>query len=163
MPRKSFLLLALLLSVLSGVAQTLRQASPWNSGVGLADRIADRPADWPLLTTQFSHVTPENCMKPDALRRTEQAWNFNQADKFVAFANSKDLKVVGHCLVWAKDDRTPAWFYQDGAAPASKEVLLARMKSYIETVVGRYKGKIAAWDVVNEALGDGKTELRESG
>ncbi len=95
MPRKSFLLLALLLSVLSGVAQTLRQASPWNSGVGLADRIADRPADWPLLTTQFSHVTPENCMKPDALRRTEQAWNFNQADKFVAFANSKDLKVVG--------------------------------------------------------------------
>jgi len=163
MPRKSFLLLALLLSVLSGVAQTLRQVSPWNSGVGLADRISDRPADWPLLTTQFSHVTPENCMKPDALRRTEEAWNFNQADKFVAFANSKDFKVVGHCLVWAKDDRTPAWFYQDGAAPASKEVLLARMKSYIETVVGRYKGKIAAWDVVNEALGDGKTELRESG
>jgi endo-1,4-beta-xylanase len=163
MPRKLFLLLALLLSVFSGVAQTLRQASPWNSGVGLADRIADRPADWPLLTTQFSHVTPENCMKPDALRRTEQAWNFNQADKFVAFANSNDLKVVGHCLVWAKDDRTPAWFYQDGAAPASKEVLLARMKSYIETVVGRYKGKIAAWDVVNEALDDGKAELRESG
>jgi endo-1,4-beta-xylanase len=151
------------MSAVAVTAQTLRQVSPWASGVGLADRIPDRPADWPLLTTQFSHVTPENCMKPDALRRTEQAWNFNQADKFVAFANSKDLKVVGHCLVWAKDDRTPAWFYQDGAAPASKEVLLARMKSYIETVVGRYKGKIAAWDVVNEALDDGKAELRESG
>ena len=163
MPRALLLPFAFWVFTVIGSAQTLRQVSPWKSGVGLADRIADRPADWPLLTTQFSHVTPENCMKPDALRRTEQAWNFNQADKFVAFANSKDLKVVGHCLVWAKDDRTPAWFYQDGGAPASKEVLLARMKSYIETVVGRYKGKIAAWDVVNEALDDGKAELRESG
>jgi endo-1,4-beta-xylanase len=161
--KRGLLALVLTLSSVLGSAQTLRQASPWAAGVGLADRIADRPADWPLLTAHFSHVTPENCMKPDALRRTEQVWNFNQADKFVAFANSKDLKVVGHCLVWAKDDRTPAWFYQDGAAPASKEVLLARMKSYIETVVGRYKGKIAAWDVVNEALDDGKAELRESG
>ncbi len=146
-----------------GSAQTLRQLSPWASGVGLADRIADRPADWPLLTAQFGHVTPENCMKPAALRRTEQAWDFEQADRFVAFANAKDLKVVGHCLVWAKDDRTPAWFYQDGAAPATKEVLLARMKTHIETVVGRYKGRIATWDVVNEALDDGKPELRDSG
>jgi endo-1,4-beta-xylanase len=85
------LLLVVLFHACFGMAQTLRQASPWSSGVGLADRISDRPADWPLLTTQFSHVTPENCMKPDALRRTEEAWNFNQADKFVAFANSKDL------------------------------------------------------------------------
>ena len=163
MPRATFFLLALLMSAVVGSAQTLRQASPWASGVGLADRIPDRPADWPLLTSQFSHVTPENCMKPAALRPADKAWNFEQADKFVAFANSKDLKVVGHCLVWAKDDRTPAWFYQDGAAPATKEVLLARMKSYIDTVVGRYKGKISTWDVVNEALDDGKAELRESG
>jgi len=153
--------LTLFADVVSG--QSLRQSSPWAAGVGLADRIPDRPADWNLLTTQFSHVTPENCMKPAALRPTEQAWNFGQADRFVDFANAKDLKVVGHCLVWAKDDRTPAWFYQDGAAPASKAVLLARMKSYIETVVGRYKGKVAAWDVVNEALDDGQAELRESG
>lgn len=158
-----WLALVLLSSAALGRAQTLRRASSWATGVGLADRISERPADWPLLTSQFSHVTPENCMKPAALRPTEKAWSFEQADKFVAFANSKDLKVVGHCLVWAKDDRTPAWFYQDGAAPASKEVLLARMKAHIDTVVGRYKGKIATWDVVNEALDDGKAELRESG
>ena len=158
-----WLALVLLSFAALGRAQTLRQASSWATGVGLADRIAEHPADWPLLTSQFSHVTPENCMKPAALHPTEKAWNFEQADKFVAFANSKDLKVVGHCLVWAKDDRTPAWFYQDGAAPASKEVLLARMKAHIDTVVGRYKGKIATWDVVNEALDDGKAELRESG
>ncbi len=160
---RAWFVLALVLSVVRVSAQTLRQASPWAAGVGLADRIPDRPEDWPLLTTQFSHVTPENCMKPAALRPTDKTWNFDQADRFVAFANAKDLKVVGHCLVWAKDDRTPAWFYQDGAAPATKEVLLARMKSYIDTVVGRYKGKVAAWDVVNEALDDGKADLRESG
>ena len=153
----------LLLSACCIQAQTLRQASPWASGVGLADRIPERPADWPLLTAQFSDVTPENCMKPAALRPSGQVWKFEQADKFVDFANAKGLKVVGHCLVWAKDDRTPAWFYQDGAAPASKEVLLARMKAYIDTVVGRYKGRIPAWDVVNEALDDGQPDLRESG
>jgi endo-1,4-beta-xylanase len=84
------------------------------------------------------------------------------ADRFVNFAVSNNLKVVGHCLVWAKDDRTPAWFCEEGGKPASKEVLLARMKTHIETVVGRYKGKIAMWDVVNEALDDGTNYLRGS-
>lgn len=160
---RAFCLFGLILvtDVVSG--QSLRQASPWAAGVGLADRIPDNPADWSLLTTQFSHVTPENCMKPAALRPSAEVWRFEQADRFVDFASAKDLKVVGHCLVWAKDDRTPAWFYMDDAVPAKKEVLLARMKAYIDTVVGRYKDKISTWDVVNEALDDGKAELRESG
>jgi len=140
-----FFILSLLVT-LTASAQTLRTVSPWGSGVGLSDRIADRPADWPLLTAQFGMVTPENCMKPDALQRQSGQWRFEQADRFVEFARSKDLKVVGHCLVWAKDDRTPPWFYLDGDKPASKEVLLARMKAYIDTVVGRYRGKIAMWD-----------------
>jgi len=161
MPRLFFIIS--LLVTLTASAQTLRTTSPWGSGVGLSDRIADRPADWPLLTAQFSMVTPENCMKPDALQRQSGQWRFEQADRFVEFARSKDLKVVGHCLVWAKDDRTPPWFYLDGNKPASKEVLLARMKTYIDTVVGRYRGKIAMWDVVNEALADGGGYLRESG
>ena len=143
-------LLALLVAATAS-AQTLRTVSPWGSGVGLSDRIADRPADWPLLTAQFGMVTPENCMKPDALQRQSGEWRFEPADRFVGFARSKDLKVVGHCLVWAKDDRTPAWFYLDGDKPASKEVLLTRMKAYIDAVAGRYRGKIAMWDVVNEA------------
>jgi endo-1,4-beta-xylanase len=162
--RRLFFILSLLVAfAFTASAQTLRTVSPWGSGVGLSDRIADRPADWPLLTAQFGMVTPENCMKPDALQRQPGQWRFEQADRFVDFARSKDLKVVGHCLVWAKDDRTPPWFYLDGDKPASKEVLLARMKAYIDTVVGRYRGKIAMWDVVNEALGDGKGYLRESG
>lgn len=132
-------------------------------GVGLNDRIPERPMDWPLLLSQFSSVTPENCMKPDPVHRSEGQFRFELADAFVDFATSNNLHVVGHCLVWAKDDRTPPWFYLDGTNVASADLLLARMKTHIDTVVGRYRGRIAMWDVVNEALDDGADDLRDSG
>jgi endo-1,4-beta-xylanase len=132
-------------------------------GAGISDRIADLPEDWTLLTKQFSIVTPENCMKPQSLQKTQGNLDFRIADRFVDFAVSKKLRIVGHCLVWAKDDRTYDWYYQDGEQPASKEFLLNRMRADIRTTVGRYKGKIAMWDVVNEALDDGDEYLRPSG
>lgn len=132
-------------------------------GVGISDRIPERTNDWPLLTAQFGTMTPENCMKPVAVQPVEGQFNFAQADAFVEFAARQGLKVVGHCLVWAKDDRTPPWFYRDGDKPASRELLLERMRKHIDTVVGRYRGRIAAWDVVNEALDDGTNFLRPSG
>ena len=147
----------------SAVAQSLRQASPWAAGVGIADQIPERSADWPLLMAQFAYVTPENCMKPGAVQPEKGRWRFEAADRFVAFAQQKNLKVVGHCLVWAKDDRTPPWFFRDNDKDASKELLLARMKEHIDTVVGRYRGRIPMWDVVNEALDDGSAPLRASG
>ena len=132
-------------------------------GVGISDRIPVRQADWPLLIAKFNAVTPENCLKPDPVQTAEGKFNFTQADALVRFAVSNHLPVVGHCLVWAKDDRTPSWFYRDGANPASRELLSRRMKTHIETVVGRYRGRIAMWDVVNEALDDGPNFLRSSG
>lgn len=145
--------------------RSLRQAATasFEMGVGISDRIAERTNDWLLLTNQFGWVTPENCMKPVAMQPLEGQFDFAQADAFVAFAVRHKLKVVGHCLVWAKDDRTPPWFYRDGDQPASRELLLKRMRQHIETVVGRYRGRIAAWDVVNEALDDGTNYLRPSG
>ena len=145
--------------------RTLREAAAgrFEIGVGISDRIPERPVDWPLLTAQFGIITPENCMKPAAVQPVEGEFHFEQPDAFVAFANQRRLKVVGHCLVWAKDDRTPAWFFRDGAGAASRELLLARMRQHIETEVGRYRGRIAMWDVVNEALDDGAEFLRPSG
>ena len=116
-----------------------------------------------MLFSQFNCVTPENCLKPDAVQRVEGQFRFTQSDAFVDFAGSNHLQVVGHCLVWAKDDRTPAWFYRDGSNPATAKLLVARMKTHIETVMGRYRGRIAMWDVVNEALDDGTNYLRDSG
>jgi endo-1,4-beta-xylanase len=144
---------------------TLRRAAAaqFEIGVGISDHIPQRTNDWPLLTVHFSTVTPENCMKPAALQPTEGTFNFATADAFVDFATRQKLKLVGHCLVWAKDDRTPAWFYRDGQQTASRELLLARMRQHIETVAGRWRGRIATWDVVNEALDDGTNYLRPSG
>ena len=132
-------------------------------GVGIHDRIADRTEDHRLLLAQFSMVTAENCMKPAAIQPAEGKWNFTQADAFVEFATKNGLKVVGHCLIWAKDDRTPAWFFRDGEKPAGRDLILERMRQHIETEVKRYRGRIAMWDVVNEALDDGGEYLRPSG
>lgn len=132
-------------------------------GVGIHDRIPERRADWPLLTNHFSAVTPENCLKPDPVQIAEGKFNFTRPDAFVDFANSHGLQVIGHCLVWAKDDRTPPWFFRDGTNTAGRHLLLARMKTHIDTVAGRYRGRIAMWDVVNEALDDGTNFLRPSG
>lgn len=145
--------------------ESLRAATEgrFTLGVGVNDRIPERPADWTLLRRQFAAVTPENCLKPDPVQVAEGQFNFSLADAFVAFATTNQLPVVGHCLVWAKDDRTPAWFFHDGADTASRELLLSRMEQHIRTVVGRYRGRIAAWDVVNEALDDGDAFLRPSG
>jgi endo-1,4-beta-xylanase len=148
-----------------GSARSLREAAAgaFAIGVGLSDRIPERPKDWPLLLSQFNCVTPENCLKPDPVQRAQGRFSFAQPDAFVDFASSNRLQVVGHCLVWAKDDRTPPWFYRDGSNAASADMLMARMKTHIETVVGRYRGRIAMWDVVNEALDDGTNHLRSSG
>jgi endo-1,4-beta-xylanase len=160
---KVLLFLALVAVRLSVAAESLRQSAPFPVGVGISDGIASRPGDWPLLKREFSIVTPENCMKPDAIQSQPGVWRWEAADAFVSFARSNNLKVVGHCLVWAKDDRTPPWFCTEDQQPARKEVLLARMKTHIDTLVGRYRGKIATWDVVNEALDDGTNYLRSSG
>ncbi len=148
-----------------GPVRSLRAAAEGTflMGVGLSDHIPAQPQDWRLLLSQFHCVTPENSLKPDPVQRVEGRFQFSPPDAFVDFATSNHLQVVGHCLVWAKDDRTPAWFYRDGTNVAGGELLLARMKQHVDTVVGRYRGRIAMWDVVNEALDDGTNYLRGSG
>ena len=146
-------------------ARSLKEASHGRFvlGVAVADRIPEQPDDWALLTREFTTVTPENCLKPDPVQKAERRFDFARADAFVGFASAHKLAVVGHCLVWAKDDRTPPWFFRDGTNVASRDLLLARMNQHIDTVAGRYRGRIAMWDVVNEALDDGTNFLRPSG
>jgi endo-1,4-beta-xylanase len=144
---------------------TLRSASAglFAIGVGISDRIPVLTNDWPLLLEQFTIVTPENCMKPAAVQALEGQFDFQQADAFVDFAVSKRLKIVGHCLVWAKDDRTPPWFFSETKGLTPREAVLKRMQLHIAAEVGRYRGRIAMWDVVNEALDDGTNFIRPSG
>jgi endo-1,4-beta-xylanase len=94
----------------------------------------------------------------------EGEFRFDAADRFVEFAAEHNLEIVGHCLVWASDERTPEWFFKDGDDTATAELVLSRMEDHIKTVAGRYRGKVTSWDVVNEALADGTDGyLRDSG
>lgn len=138
-------------------------AGRYKIGVGVSDNIPSREKDWKLLTTQFEIVTPENSMKTQSIQPNEGEFNFATCDRFVSFAKEHKLDVVGHCLVWAKDDRTSEWWLTENGKPTSKEKLFERMKTHIDTVVGRYADQVSMWDVVNEALADGNDEyLRDS-
>ena len=142
--------------------------------------------DIALVKDQFNQVSPENDLKWALIHPREGAdgYDFPPADAFVNFGVSNKMYLVGHTLVW--HSQTPNWVFAGtnpppaetaapgGGAPrgfgrfgyngprASREELLARMRDHIHTVVGRYKGKIQAWDVVNEAIADGGTNVLRS-
>jgi endo-1,4-beta-xylanase len=70
------------------------------------------------------------------------------------------MVIIGHCLVWHA--QTPSWVFRDDSnKPLTRDALLARIKDHIMNVVGRYKGRVKGWDVVNEALSEDGT-MRKS-
>lgn len=90
-------------------------------------------------------------LKWDATEPVEGQFNFARADRIVDFAVANDIPVRGHTLIW--HSQTPDWvFHDENGELVSKEELFERMKNHIDEVVGRYKGKIYAWDVVNEVI-----------
>ncbi|RYD65599.1 MAG: endo-1,4-beta-xylanase [Verrucomicrobiaceae bacterium] len=115
-----------------------------------------------LAGKQFSCLTAENDMKWQLIHPAPERYVFNAADAYFEFAKKHKMEVVGHPLIW--HSQVPGWVFQgDGGKPATRELLLERMKDHIRTVAGRYKGKVRGWDVVNEALSDGGPEiLRDS-
>lgn len=113
-----------------------------------------------LLFRHFGTVTPENCLKPQPVHPEEGRYHFGAGDQLVELARSNGLSVNGHTLVW--HSQCPDWFFVDSGKPAEREVVLKRMREHIATVAGHYAGKMASWDVVNEALDDGKEYLRKS-
>lgn len=105
-----------------------------------------------LLKRNFSSITAENLMKPRYLQPSEGRFEFGAADRFMDFAKNNQLAVHGHTLVW--HNQSPDWIFKNGDQPASRERVLERLNQHVSTVVGRYKGRIKTWDVVNEALDD---------
>jgi len=108
-----------------------------------------------LIARHYGAIVAGNAMKPDALQPQEGKFSFAQADKLVKFANQTGIVLRGHTLLW--HNQTPAWFFtdpKDPTKPASRELLLERLKSHISTVVDHFRGEVAVWDVVNEVLSD---------
>lgn len=99
----------------------------------------------------FNSMEPENCMKSEEIHPEEGYYNWADADAYVDLGVKNGKEIIGHCLIW--HSQCPEWFFVDADGnPASPELLKQRMRDHIFTVMGRYKGKITGWDVVNEAI-----------
>jgi len=113
-----------------------------------------------LLEKQFNAISPENVLKWGVVHPQPDHYDFDAADHYVALGEKYHMSILGHNLVW--HSQTPRWVFQDAnGKPLTRDALLKRMHDHIQTVVGRYKGRIQSWDVVNEALNDDGT-LRQS-
>ncbi|MEN0109552.1 MAG: endo-1,4-beta-xylanase [Planctomycetota bacterium] len=143
-------------------------------GAGLAEAFADHfrvgvaidsrsltagdAAAFALVEREFNSATAENAMKWASLNPRPAAYTWGAADRLVEFGEARGMFVVGHTLVWHR--QTPDWVFRPlgvqgrGSAKIDRDELLARLRLHIQTVVGRYRGRVAAWDVVNEALED---------
>jgi endo-1,4-beta-xylanase len=106
-----------------------------------------------VIKEQFSAIVAENCMKSGPIHPKENEYSFDLPDQFVDFGMKNNLIITGHVLVW--HSQAPRWMFTDSLdQDVTKEVLISRMKEHILTVVGRYKGRVKGWDVVNEAIED---------
>jgi endo-1,4-beta-xylanase len=168
------LILAVLLCGFSlsayGQETSLKETFKGSFRVGAAlneNQISGRsPEAAKLAAEQFNSITPENLLKWESVHPQQGKYNFEPADKFVEFGEKHGMFIVGHTLVW--HSQTPNWVFEDEEGkPLTRDALLERMRGHIHTVVGRYKGRIHAWDVVNEAIetepgDDSKGKWRES-
>lgn len=135
-----------------GDLPTLKEAFKNYFVIGMA---GDLPGNYSerelaLVRQQFNAATPENCMKPGLVHPGEDRWRFERTDAFVNWCVENKIAVIhGHTLLWHQ--QTGDWFFEGG----DKAAVVERMKKHIDGLVGRYKGKIYSWDVVNEAINDG--------
>jgi endo-1,4-beta-xylanase len=112
-----------------------------------------------VVAREFNLIVAGNVMKWSSIHRDSRySYRWTNPDAMVAFAQANGMKVRGHTLVWYQQN--PAWLTNTTWAPETLKVVL---KEHIDSVVGHYKGKILAWDVVNEAFNDGTGTLRVTG
>jgi endo-1,4-beta-xylanase len=124
-------------------------------GAAVQATLLSEPAYGRTFSRHFDYVTAEYEMKWDPIQRQPGVFSFAAPDAIVAFAEANRMKVKGHALLWHQ--ALPAW-----VSALSPGELRAAVEDHIRTVVGRYKGRLAAWDVVNEAVADDRPGLRDS-
>ncbi len=104
-----------------------------------------------MIPQQFNAVTPENIMKGEIIQPGWDTYNFEPADKLVAYAKKHNMIVNAHNLIW--HSQLPAFMRRIKDADSVRQYFT----NHITTVAGRYDGKVYSWDVVNEALNEDGT------
>jgi endo-1,4-beta-xylanase len=120
-----------------------------------ASLLRGEPAYAAAVAHHFDYVTAEFEMKWGQIERQPGQRDYARADEIAAFAEARGMRIKGHALVWHGD--SPAWL--ESLSPAEARIAL---DDHIRTTVGRYRGRIAAWDVVNEAIADDRSSLRDT-
>lgn len=175
MKKQIFLLAAVGAMIVVACTNSNRvQKTTGDSGKGLKDHYKDyftmgvavspqglkRAEESNLILQHFGSITPENAMKMGPIHPAENRYYWNDADSIVAFAAKNNLMIRGHTLCW--HNQAPRWFFVDSTKTpvdtVSKELLYKRLREHITEVVTRFKGKIYAWDVVNEVISDNPNE-----
>lgn len=138
--------------------RSLAAARDIDFGAAVAIRPLREDSDYAaLLGREFGMIVGENAFKWNAIHPFASRYYFGDTDELVAFAEANGMKVRGHTLVWHQQN--PTWLARK---TKTRDAAIAALKDHIDTVVGRYKGRIVAWDVVNEAIDDTTGELRDS-
>ena len=120
----------------------------------------------PYITKNYQIIEPENDLKPQKLWPGENNYDWADSDWLLGatpdstgWAQRNGMQIRGHTLVWATDATTPGWLLQQESSITSDKAK-SLMSDYIHAVVGRYRGKIPWWDVVNEAIDDSENNGR---
>ena len=119
-------------------------------GVALSIRYLDEP-EYAERALHFNYVTPEDEMKWDVTEPQRGVFTFDQGDQIVEFAEANGMTVKGHTLLW--HNQLPAWLTNLNNATDVRSAMLG----HIEGVMDHYRGRVIAWDVVNEAFNDDAT------
>ncbi|SFF13463.1 endo-1,4-beta-xylanase [Thermoflexibacter ruber] len=134
--------------------QTLKEKAPFPIGASIDPTHLKTNLRYKnVLIKEFNSITPENMMKMNMIQPAPNRFDYTKADELVNFAIQDKKRIHGHALIW--HESLPTWVQNFQGDSLAWENLF---KTHIQTVVGYYKGKLAGWDVVNEAIGnDGGT------
>ena len=138
---------------------TLYSSYTFSFPIGLGIHLTDLQSDSSyLFSKHFNSISTANAFKFEPIHPHLDEYDFKESDSLVAFAQKHKMKVRGHTLVWGA--RNPYWLIWDEKGNlVNRKILEDRLKDHIMSVVGRYKEKVYAWDVINEAVFDNKKEF----
>src|SRR6476619_4465077 len=130
-----------------------RDAFKVGVAINAATALGTDTATQALVVRDFNSITADNFLKAALVNPQPGVYDFRAGDAFVALGERQKMFIVGHTLVW--HNQTPPWFFTDSSGkPNTPAQQKERLRSHIQAVAGHYAGRIHAWDVVNEVIGD---------